>query len=318
MEDADPHRALAVALVPPALRGNRRVALIQEGGGIRGAFGAGVQAGLADAGLPYGAFDALYGSSAGALNLMYWASRRPRIGCGVYTDDLIGRNGHSFFLHTSPWDLLRRLRRGLAALDVSAVGYAMTVTRPIDGHAVRSHRAPIFVPVARFDDLSACMLDVRTLPEDQLLPTLLAGASVPVLTDPAEVAGTGIFDGAFLDPLPVRQAMADGCTDLVVILTLPRWMHPPAYEEWILRALARRRNVRPGVARAVTVGRRARRDALETLRSPPAGVNVTVMAPEILLGRSLEQRPERIRRLVAAGEQIGRLAVELARVSDRR
>jgi predicted patatin/cPLA2 family phospholipase len=218
-----------------------------------------------------------------------------------------------FFLHRSPLDLLRRLARGLPGIDVGAVGHAMSVTRPIDRAAVKAFGAPIRGPLTRPSDLSTEMLDVRTLSEDELLPVLLAGASVPVLTDPVVRDGTAVFDGAFVTPLPVQQALDDGCTDLVVILTLPRWSSPPAYEEWILRWLAARRKVPAVVARCVRIGRTSRKAALATLRRPPPGVNVTVMAPDILLARSLEQRPGWIRRSVEAGIATGRLAVELAR-----
>jgi predicted patatin/cPLA2 family phospholipase len=309
------HLALGTALAPRGSRKDRRVALIEEGGGTRGAFGAGVQAGFAEAGLDACAFDALYGSSAGALNLMYWVSRRARIGTGVYLDDLTRTSDPRFFLYRTPFDLLMRLARGEPALDVSAVGHAMTRTRPIDFDAVRSHPAPIRIPIARAADLGTDMLDVRTLSKDELMPTLLAGASVPVLADAAELRGSGLFDGAFIAPLPVTQAIAEGCTDLVVILTLPRWKNPPVYEEWILRALASRRKVPGHVARAVKVGRKARRAGIATLRRPPDGIRVTVIAPAIQLARSLEQRRPWIERLVEAGVQAGRLAVDLARIA---
>jgi predicted patatin/cPLA2 family phospholipase len=189
----------------------------------------------------------------------------------------------------------------------------MSVARPIDPAAVRAHPAPIRVPVTRAGDLNAEMLDVRTLAEGDLMPVLLAGATVPVIADLATNGGEDVFDGAFVAPLPVRQALDDGCTDLVVILSLPRWVGPPRYEEWILIALARRRKVPEAVARSVRIGREARKAALATLRRPPAGVNVTVLAPEVVLGRSLEQRPAWVRRLVDAGADAGRLAVALAR-----
>jgi predicted patatin/cPLA2 family phospholipase len=301
--------ALATALVSP----DRRVALVQEGGGMRGAFGAGVQAGFAEAGLPFDAFDALYGSSAGALNLMYWVSRRPGIGTRVYLEDLLRKDGRPFFLHASGWELLGRLMRGLPGIDIGAIGHAMSVTRPIDGDAVRAHHAPIRIPLARSGDLQTRMLDVRDLAPDELMPALLAGATVPVLAEPAAALGEEVFDGGFLAPLPVEQALADGFTDLVVILSLPRWSNPPAYEEWFLRRLAPRRNVAAGVAGSARLGRRARKSALATLRRPPAGVNVSVIAPEIALGHSLEQRPAWVRRFVDAGRAAGRAGIELAR-----
>jgi predicted patatin/cPLA2 family phospholipase len=276
-----------------------------------------VQAGFAEGGLPFDAFDALYGSSAGALNLMYWVSRRPRIGTRVYIDELVAPAGGSFFLYRTPWDLLSRLARGLPGIDVAAVGRAMSHTRPIDLDAIRAHGAPIRIPLTRSHDLTTELLDVRSLPREDLMRTLLAGASVPVLADPVAHNGSGVFDGAFVTPLPVEHAIADGCTDLVVILTLPRWRHPAAYEEWILRALAGRRGVAAGIARAVRIGRRSRRAAFDLLRKPPAGVNVTVIAPDVFLGTSLERRCDWIERTVEAGVQAGRLAVELGRAERR-
>ena len=145
------------------------------------------------------------------------------------------------------------------------------------------------------------------------MPTLLAGATIPVLAEPAHHLGEELFDGAFVNPLPVQQVIADGFTDLVVILSLPRWKNPPVWEEWILRALAGRRKVSSRVVRSAAVGRRARKAALATLRTPPPGINVTVVAPDMLLGMALEQRPRWVRRFVDAGRASGRAAVELAR-----
>jgi predicted patatin/cPLA2 family phospholipase len=310
---ADEPSALRTALAPRPARGPRRVALIQEGGGIRGAFGAGVQAGFAEAGLPYDAFDALYGSSAGALNLMYWVSRRPWCGTRVYLDALTSGDGRSFFRFRRAWDLLESLARGRPVLDLSAVGHAMTAVLPFDAEAVRQHHAPILVPVTRVAPLSAEILDVRALPPDELMPALLAGASIPVLADTPPWRGGAYVDGGFAMPLPVDRALADGCTDLVAVLTLPRWRQPPRWEEWILRALARRRGSRALVKSGLRASRSARRAGLDRLRRPPFGVNVTVIAPAVGLAPSLERRRERIARLVDAGREAGRLALELAR-----
>src|SRR5579863_3068433 len=110
-------RALATALLPRSLRRGRRVALISEGGGMRGAFGAGVLTGLAEAGLVPGAFDALFGVSAGVLNLAYWVSGRPRDATRIYADDILNASDPPFFLYQSGTDLLSRLARGQPAVD---------------------------------------------------------------------------------------------------------------------------------------------------------------------------------------------------------
>jgi predicted patatin/cPLA2 family phospholipase len=283
---------------------------------MRGAFGAGVQAGFAEAGLSFDAFDALYGSSAGALNLMYWVSRWPRRGTRVYLDELTRREDPAFLRYRTPLELFSKLFRGEPVMDLKAIERAMGSAQPIDKDAILRHHAPILFPLTRADNLTTDMLDVRSLSKDLLLPTLLAAAAVPVLCDHYQLEGCPFLDGAFAAPLPVTRALADGYSDLVVILTLPRWRRPAGYENWVLRALAGRRGVPARVARAVEQGRRARLEALRTLKRPPKDVNVTVIAPRTSMIRSLERRREWIHRIVEAGVDEGRGAVELSRLQQ--
>src|SRR4051812_26363311 len=62
-----------------------RVALVVEGGGMRGSVSGGMALALDELGLA-GAFDAAYGSSAGALNAMWLVSGRLRDGIPTWTD----------------------------------------------------------------------------------------------------------------------------------------------------------------------------------------------------------------------------------------
>src|SRR5918994_4052855 len=62
-----------------------RIALVVEGGGMRGAVSGGMVLALDELGLA-GAFDAAYGSSAGALNAMWLVSGRVRDGIPTWTD----------------------------------------------------------------------------------------------------------------------------------------------------------------------------------------------------------------------------------------
>src|SRR5919107_1903089 len=65
--------------------GGARVALVVEGGGMRGAVTGGMVLGLDELGLAH-AFDAAYGSSAGTLNAMWLVSGRVRDGIPTWTD----------------------------------------------------------------------------------------------------------------------------------------------------------------------------------------------------------------------------------------
>lgn len=305
--------ALATALRPRAERGGRRVGLVIEGGGMRGAFAAGVAAGLAEAGLPFDAFDMHLGSSAGALNLMYWISQNPRLGTRVYIDDLTSTSEPRFLRFRGARELYGRLLRAEPVMNLHAVEHAMTVLRPIDRRAVATCMAPILFPITRADDLVTAFCDARDLPSADLLPTLLAAASVPVLADVYDLAHGRFIDGACGAPLPVAEALSRGCTDLVVLLNLPPPLGPAWYETMILYALAGRRGLTSRVARAVRAGRAARRDAIEFLGAPPPGVNITVLAPERRLVRSLELDPARVEACVDAGAAAGTRALARAR-----
>ena len=76
------HPVLAALRSP---REGTRVALVVEGGGMRGAVSGGMALGLDELGLS-GAFDAAYGSSAGTLNAMWLVSGRLRDGIPTWTD----------------------------------------------------------------------------------------------------------------------------------------------------------------------------------------------------------------------------------------
>src|SRR5436309_12091258 len=82
------HPVLAALRERPA---GARLALVIEGGGMRGAVSGGMALALDELGLA-GAFDAAYGSSAGTLNAMWLVSGRLRDGIPTWTDPrLVGR-----------------------------------------------------------------------------------------------------------------------------------------------------------------------------------------------------------------------------------
>src|SRR5436190_1271149 len=77
-----PHPVIAALRSRPA---GARIALVVEGGGMRGAVSGGMALGLDELGLAH-AFDAAYGSSAGTLNAMWLVSGRVRDGIPTWTD----------------------------------------------------------------------------------------------------------------------------------------------------------------------------------------------------------------------------------------
>src|SRR3954449_11034975 len=77
-----PHPVIAALRERPP---GARIALVVEGGGMRGAVSGGMALGLDELALAQ-AFDAAYGSSAGTLNAMWLVSGRVRDGIPTWTD----------------------------------------------------------------------------------------------------------------------------------------------------------------------------------------------------------------------------------------
>jgi len=72
---------------PGARMDGARIALCIEGGAMRGVVGAGMVTGLEELGLTR-AFDAVYGSSAGAICGAYFLASQAAIGASIYSENI--------------------------------------------------------------------------------------------------------------------------------------------------------------------------------------------------------------------------------------
>jgi predicted patatin/cPLA2 family phospholipase len=183
-----------------------RVALVVEGGCMRGVISAGAVTALEHLHLAE-RFDAVYGVSAGALDCAYMLAGQAALGTSIYFDDL-------------PAMHFVRARRLLAAQPPIALD------RVIDEIVARRKRLDVAaVEAARpeFHVLATC-LEHRALerPHGPLLEQLRAAARVPLLSGPpVRLNGCRLYDGGLLDPLPVELAAADGATHILVLRTRP-------------------------------------------------------------------------------------------------
>jgi predicted patatin/cPLA2 family phospholipase len=187
---------------------NARIALVIEGGGMRGAVSGGMTLALDELGLAK-AFDAAYGSSAGTLNAMWLLSGRAADGIHTWTDpqwirDLISRR--------------RSLRRG-PVVDVRGLVeeryerlspglFEAVLANPTELH-------PIATDVASGQplDLHGSLTDSRSL---QL--ALRASAALPLLSGPpVTLDGRRLIDAGLSAAIPFRHALDDGATHVLVL-----------------------------------------------------------------------------------------------------
>jgi predicted patatin/cPLA2 family phospholipase len=185
-----------------------RIALVIEGGGMRGAVSGGMALALDELGLSQ-AFDAAYGSSAGTLNAMWLVSGRLRDGIPTWTDpSLVGR-------------LISRRRalRGGRVVDVRTLveeryeQLSPGLFEAVLAGATELHPIATDVDSAQPVDLHDDIVDARSL-----RLALQASAALPLLAGPpVALDGRRLIDAGLSAAIPFRAALADGATHLLVL-----------------------------------------------------------------------------------------------------
>jgi predicted patatin/cPLA2 family phospholipase len=275
---------------------DHRVALVVEGGCMRGVISAGAVTALEHLGLAQ-RFDAVYGVSAGAFDSAYMLAGQAAMGTTIYFEDLPAAH----FVRA------RRMltARPLLALD-EVVDEIVARRKPLDVAAVEAARPEFHV-------LATC-LEHRALERTHgpLLERLRAAARVPLLSGPpVRINGCRLYDGGLLSPLPVELAAADGATHILVLRTRPdgpairRHAHVErAMISWLHRAHPETRSM------PVAPSRRYERQ----LAALPAGVTahgdaqVQVIVPDAPPMSQSEMNPAALR----AGAWTGLTSVERA------
>jgi predicted patatin/cPLA2 family phospholipase len=295
-----------------------RVALVVEGGGMRGAVSGGMALGLDELGLA-GAFDAAYGSSAGTLNAMWLVSGRVRDGIPTWTDPVLVR------------ELISRrraaLRRG-PVVDVRGLveeryeRLSPGLFAAVLGGSTELHPIATDVETAEAVDLHGRFGDERTL-----RLALRASAALPLLAGPpVELGGRHFIDAglsaaiplsrpAASPPLRSRAALADGATHVLVLRSrrAGEAVTPPGRLSGELTARALRR-VSPALEAAFRT-RVEREGADEALLAEHDGD--PAREPAILSIRPAPESPvpsrlERDMATIRAGLEAGRAAAHAA------
>lgn len=217
---------------PHARRDPHRVAVVVGGGGMRGAYPAGMLAALDTIGLRE-AVDEIYGASSGSFLAASFAAGHAAGAAAAFPEDLASRA----FVD------LRRLptRRPVLSLD-HLVDHVLEVTKPIPWPALLESPVPVRIVATAVDDLRPRVLGGLTDP-DSWRRGLRASAAIPLFAGPAvEHAGRRWIDGSIGEPLALARAVRGGATHVLVLLSRPSADLRPGVDDrlsWWARALDR-------------------------------------------------------------------------------
>ncbi|MDP9000317.1 MAG: patatin family protein [Myxococcota bacterium] len=271
-----------------------RVALVVEGGAMRGIFSAGVLDVFLER--RFRPFDLALGVSVGASNVLsYLAGQHGRA-----RRCLIGPMSRPEFI--DPW----RLLRGGHWLDLDWLWEEITRYDPLDCAAAANSG----VEYALVATCAQTGLPRYLSPKsDEMLEALKASCALPILyRNTVFVGGDALVDGGISDPLPVREAYRRGARTIVVVRSraanfVKRDRLANQVAAWAVRRI-------PGVARACRATVDAYREAVAFLRNPPPDCTVIHVAPESALAtRRTSSDRAALDRDYALGRALGRDAI---------
>jgi len=205
-----------------------KTALILQGGGMRGVFGAGVCCALEELGYTEG-FDEIYGVSAGALNGAYFLSGQAAYGTTIYYQDINNRGFINFF----------RFRK---IVDIDFLMNIIVKVKPLNFKKLLDSSTTLNIGLTCVSTGKAVMFKNKQRDVD-ILALLKATAAMPFVYDiPVNIQGTWYLDGGISCPIPVKEAIEAGCTDILVVLTRPKNYKPGSFEKIFDRFL-----IEPGI-----------------------------------------------------------------------
>lgn len=205
-------------------------ALVLSGGGSRGAYEIGAWQALDEMGFR---FDAVYGTSIGALNAGLVAQGDLKRAAGLWANISINqviRTDETGFsidrMISRKRDVIPFLLENAKYLNADVSPLESLLGEYLDERKVRASGMELGVMTVRVPAMQPVPVRLKDIPEGQLADWLIASASCfPVF--PARRIGGGVYvDGGYFDNMPVDMALEDGADEIIAVSVHPNPLHP--------------------------------------------------------------------------------------------
>lgn len=264
---------------------------------MRGVVSAGMVAALSELGFA-NAFDAVYGSSAGAINAAYFLADQAHVGTTIYYEDINNRSFIDF----------RRALVGKPIVDLAFLFDDVARHRkPLDISRVLSSRTPLHIMATHVSTAAPETFSNFESASD-LLSALRASATMPILAGgPFSHRSRAYYDASLSEPIPVPQAEADGHTHILALLTRPLDERPGdgAFDRMVVGPRLRR--ISPALAdRYVNRGQPYSRlnRTIDAGRGPAGRAFTVALRPQLREITKLERRRATLEAGAAEGRRV--------------
>lgn len=181
------------------------------GGGLRGAYGAGVFDWCLDNGL---SFDCCVGVSAGSANVAAYIAKQRNRNLRFYEE----------YSQRSEYMGLRAMVRSRSFLSVDYVYGTLSNSAgedPLDYQAICNSQQQFHAVATDAHTGEPVYLTLDDMGQDDYMP-LKASSAVPLACRPYKYGNHAYYDGGISDPILLQHAFNLGCSKVAVILTRPR------------------------------------------------------------------------------------------------
>ena len=188
-----------------------KLALVIEGGGMRGVVCGGMVAGLEALGLT-DVFDEVIGSSAGAIAGAYFVAGQAAFGTRIFYEEI---NNRRFI-----WKPRLFVRRPVVSVDFLLDDVCRHAKR-LDWRAVLAARSRLVCVAANLD--RECATALTDFADDAaLFAAMKASARIPAVAGPPVIiGGERHVDAGVYENIPLATAAARGATHVLALLTRP-------------------------------------------------------------------------------------------------
>ena len=190
---------------------NKKIGVVDVGGGYRGIYAAGVLDYCMDEGIR---FDLGIGVSAGSANLSSYAAGQCRRNQKFYAEYGLRKEYAGIGNFVKRRSFLN-LDYGYGTLSNSDGEY------PLDYQALAKNPMELYVVATDARTGEVRYFDKNDLHQDDY-SILKASSAIPFICKPYPVGDALYYDGALGDPVPVAKAFELGCDRVVVLLTKPK------------------------------------------------------------------------------------------------
>lgn len=267
------------------------IGIVDVGGGMRGAYTAGIYDYLIDQDI---AADYCIGVSAGSANMVTYLAKQKGRNLRFYTEYSLRREymGMGQFLRRGSYLNMDYIYGTLTNEDgEDPLDYDMFAASPTRYTAVCTDA----------ETGAACYFGRESLPRNDYA-VIKASCSIPGVCKPYQVNGRAYFDGGIADPVPYQKAFQDGCSKVIVLLTRPAAFRrqPEGHMRFMKRMLKRY----PAMVPALAQRYKRYNDALDDLKALQEKGTVLLLAPDDITGmKTLTKDPEIVKGLYDKGRK---------------